>query len=179
MGDYSKFEKRLVASRDQHPLMAWDVIAMQWAAEAHENQKEQDKRLLKTLSKRHHWQFDIEEVLGVLYDALVLTDVDQKILWVNEGFRNMTGYPVSYAIGKKPSFLQGKETSPEKKRDIEMNLLQAKRFEEVILNYRKDGTKYACEIEIFPIRDRRSQLVAFLALEREVHLSKALTQNVH
>ena len=52
------------------------------------------------------------------YDALVLTDTSQNILWVNDGFKNMTGYTKKFAIGKRPSFLQGEKTSTSIKKEL-------------------------------------------------------------
>ena len=43
------------------------------------------------------------------YDALVLSDKAHKIIWVSDGFKDMTGYTKKFAVGKKPSFLQGEK----------------------------------------------------------------------
>jgi len=42
--------------------------------------------------------------------AIILTDGDKRILWVNEVFTKLTGYKLSEVIFQKPSMLQGKDS---------------------------------------------------------------------
>ena len=85
------------------------------------------------------------------YDALVLTDISQNILWVNDGFKSMTGYTRKFAMGKKPSFLQGEKTSTIVKKQLKENLEFNHTYTGSIINYRKNGELYLCKITILPI----------------------------
>ena len=80
----------------------------------------------------------------------------------------MTGYHKNYALGKKPSFLQGEKTSEATKQKIREKLKTEHGYEGSILNYRKNGEAYRCRIKIIPLYDSKKQLTHFIALEREL-----------
>ncbi len=98
-----------------HPLFCWDVISMQTVNESIAAQKQIDiKKIVQNLESRR-CKLDLELINTKSYKAIVLTDPSQFIIWVNSGFAQMTGYSRKYAVGKKPTFLQGKNTSVESK----------------------------------------------------------------
>lgn len=71
-------------------------------------------------------------------------------------------------VGGTPRLLQGPGTSREATRHLP-RLLQAEgRFLGCLLNYRKDGGEYLCEIDVRPILGRDGTPQAFIAFEREV-----------
>ena len=101
------------------------------------------------------------------YEALVVTNSKSKIVWTNNGFHEMTGYAKSYAIGKKPSFLQGANTSETVKEEMRQLLKQQIRFSTSLINYRKNGEEYDCHIEVIPLFNSENIVTHFLAMERE------------
>ena len=102
------------------------------------------------------------------YDALVVTDAELQIVWVNDGFSEMTGYTKQFALGKKPNFLQGKETSEATKREIRYHLNKKEGFQTSILNYRSTGETYLCQIKAVPIYNKNKEIVNYLAVEKEL-----------
>ena len=115
--------------------------------------------------KDSYWTSDLPvKIFQEDYDALVLTDDTQKILWVSDGFREMTGYTKKFAVGKRPSFLQGKMTSLKTKKEIREGLKNNHMFSGSLLNC---GEVYNCKINILPIyNEKRNEY--FLALEKEI-----------
>lgn len=101
------------------------------------------------------------------YDALVLTDTTQNILWVNDGFKNMTGYTKKFAIGKRPSFLQGEKTSTSIKKELRDKLAFNHTYSGSIINYRKNGQLYLCKITILPIYNLDDKLKYYMAIEKD------------
>lgn len=101
------------------------------------------------------------------YDALVLTDTTQNILWVNDGFKNMTGYTKKFAIGKRPSFLQGEKTSTSIKKELRDKLAFNHTYSGSIINYRKNGQLYLCKITILPIYNLDEKLKYYMAIEKD------------
>ena len=90
----------------------------------------------------------------------MLTDKSQKIVWVNDGFNDMTGYAKKFAIGKKPLFFKGEKTSKKLKSNSE-ELAFNHTFSGSILNYRKNGELYLCKINILPIYNLDEKLKYF------------------
>ncbi|REG94304.1 PAS domain S-box-containing protein [Algoriphagus antarcticus] len=126
-----------------------------------------DLEVLKDIAVLNNWEVDFVKELSISYQTLVLTDLEQTILWVNDGFQSMTGYAPDYAIGKKPAFLQGPNTSEVIKGRIRETLSSGGRVSETITNYKKNGSAYECQITIIPLIDSNQVITHYLALERE------------
>jgi len=147
------------------PLMSWDISN---PIHTMGSSKAKELATLMKFSEENDWQTDLTKELSGGYQALVLTNLDQRILWVSEGFHTMTGYPLEAAIGKKPSFLQGPNTSEYSKIRIRKMLAIGSRFSESIINYRKNGEEYQCQISVIPLVDLSQTTTHFLALEKEI-----------
>lgn len=97
--------------------------------------------------------------------AVILTDANRKILWVNNDFTEITGYSLSEVQGKKPSLLQGKDTEPEAIQLLRDRLNEQVKVSTQITNYRKNGDAYPCSLTIHPVFDTDQKLTNFLAFE--------------
>lgn len=119
----------------------------------------------------------LEDLIAVLTTdsetAVVVTDGELShpgptILYVNGAFERMTGYSRAELVGRTPRLLQGEKTSLATRRTLGRALRQGKRMKVALINYRKSGEPYRCEVEVFPILDRDGVLINAVALEREV-----------
>lgn len=155
-------------SRIMTPLISWDFYSQVYKENLLEAERLQDIGNVKVYANRLNWQNNIDDLFAdKTFQAIILTDLDQRILWVNKGFTAMTGYAKNEVLNKSPKMLQGEETSCNARRNIKKKLLQNKPFTEVITNYKKDGTPYKCEVNIFPLKSNNSK-THFIALERQV-----------
>lgn len=149
-----------------HPIMCWDV--------ASSNMKKVigtlDYECLEELSERYDWEMNFDILQEKKFDALVLTDAHQKIKWVSTGFKSLTGYPPTFALGKKPSFLQGIETKAEERSKIREAISRREPVKTKLINYRRDGSDYICNIEILPIFTKSNKLTHFLAIENLIEV---------
>ncbi|GAB4019207.1 hypothetical protein GCM10028808_56170 [Spirosoma migulaei] len=122
------------------------------------------------LAKAQDWKLSALIRYELLSDnwAIVITDINQVIHYVNSQFENMTGYTSQETLGRKPSFLQGVDTQRRIRHRIRQRMDRQKPVRGRILNYRKDQTPYWCQLIIRPIVNRRNQVVNFVAFEREI-----------
>lgn len=149
------------------PLLSWDIFMDGYHKRNAEALKNADLKKITELAETHGWKNNFSELLHHNdFEAIVITDLSQKIIWVNPGFSAMTGYTKQYALNKTPKFLQGTETSVVTKRKIDEKLALNQPFKETIINYRKDQSVYKCEVKIIPLYNQNT--THFLALEREV-----------
>lgn len=147
------------------PLLNWDIQSVHYFNEMKTLKRKQDILKIKEMAKKLHWKNDIDAIFEKQYfEALVLTNLEQKIMWVNDGFSEMTGYSKNEALNNTPTFLQGADTSSSSKKRIKTKLKRKTPFTEVLVNYKKDNTPYACEVKIFPLFDHA--ITHFLALEK-------------
>ena len=102
-------------------------------------------------------------------DAVVFTDLDTKITWVNGAFEELTGYSQAEMMGKKPGdMLQGESTDKETTRQIRDAIdRRASGFFE-LLNYTKSGQPYWIEIALTPLYTKEGQVEGFMAVERDI-----------
>lgn len=97
--------------------------------------------------------------------AVIVTDSERHILWVNEDFTYITGYSLSEVLGKKPSILQGPNSERDVVRRIRKGLESQVPIKDVITNYRKNGEEYPCKLVIHPIFNENRKLTNFIAFE--------------
>ena len=165
--EYNKIKKEIKTPDVIPPLLCWEFFPHAHRLRKKEAKIQTDIHSLEKLSSKYTWNINLDQILNEnTYDALVVTDINNRIIWVNNGFYEMTGYSKTEIIDKTPVLLQGEETSKRTKKIIRDHLRNKIPVKEILINYRKDGSLYKCELNIFPLNGSGS--VHFLALEREV-----------
>ncbi|GAB3886898.1 PAS domain-containing protein [Spirosoma agri] len=128
------------------------------------------------LAKSHDWDLPAAIRHDLLSGdwAVVVTDLQQIIQYVNPQFERMTGYGSHETVGRRPDFLQGTSTDPVSKQRIRKGLERKKIVIERVLNYRKNQDAYWCHIVIRPIVNRQKQIVNFIAFEQETEFDESV-----
>lgn len=98
--------------------------------------------------------------------GLIITDKHFKIIFASRNISQINGYRTKEIIGKSPTIFQGEATSSATKTRIKTALNDLKPFKEVILNYRKNGDSYWCEIEAYPMFSEKGEFLNYIALEK-------------
>lgn len=102
-------------------------------------------------------------------NAVILTDVDGRVQWVNDAFVRITGFTLEEVVGRTPgSLLQGPETDPATVEVMRKGLASGAGFDAEVLNYSKDGRKYWVSIEVRPITDEHGVFSGYMAIESDV-----------
>jgi len=113
--------------------------------------------------------------------ALCLTDPDREdnpLVWVNEGFEELTGYDAEDAIGQNCRFLQGERTDPEKAAALREGIREEEPVTVELLNYRKDGMPFWNQVDVVPIYDDEGELVHYLGSQSDVTERKEHEQDL-
>ncbi len=85
-------------------------------------------------------------------NAVILSDAEGRIEWVNRAFEQITGYTLAEVKGKFPrSFLHGAKTDKKTESLIIEQARQQKNFVGDIINYKKDGSPYWIHLNLSPI----------------------------
>ncbi|MEX8519738.1 MAG: EAL domain-containing protein [Leptothrix sp. (in: b-proteobacteria)] len=110
-------------------------------------------------------------------NAVIITDPQGRIEWVNEAFTRITGYTFDEVIGRNPGkLLQGPHSNPKTIAFMADRLRLGLGFKTEILNYSKTGREYLLEIDVQPVHDDAGQLKNFIAIERDVTESSTVLQ---
>jgi PAS domain S-box-containing protein len=142
-------------------------------------QQYREARLNRELFTKEKERSHLALVVEHASDAIIVTDRDGLITWVNTAFERLSGYKMSDVLGLKPgSFLQGEETSKQAINDIASHLREGKPVQAELINYHKDGTPYWIDIAITPIRNNHNEVEQFIAVERDSSERKNLEHSL-
>src|SRR5690348_9438621 len=106
--------------------------------------------------------------------AVVMTDLDGHIEYVNAAFTKNTGYQSAEVLGKTPRILKSGETPPTVYRDLWAAIRAGRVWHGDLVNRRKDGTLYEDAMWVFPVTDAQGQVVRLLALKEDVTKKRSL-----
>ena len=102
-------------------------------------------------------------------NAVIITDKEGRIDWVNEGFGRMNGYILKEVKGTRGEILR--KGSALKKSD-QARLEECKRtrktFNYEIVNYKKSGEKYWVQTSVTPVFNKRNEFNYFIIVETDI-----------
>ena len=102
-------------------------------------------------------------------NSVVITDLQRRITWVNDGFTRISGYTLDEVVGKVPgSFLQSEQTDPSMRRVIGEELTALRASHHVIRNRHKDGHHYWLEFEILPLYNNKGEPTGYMGVQSDV-----------
>ncbi len=107
-------------------------------------------------------------VLEHSLNAVIVTEPDSTIEYVNPAFERVTGWSREEAVGQKMSLLKSGETPRETYQELWDTVLAGRTWRGVLKNRRRDGTTYATVNVITPIVDQNGRVAKFLAVQEDV-----------
>lgn len=111
-------------------------------------------------------------------NAVIITDSEGCIQWVNEGFTVLTGYKYEEVVGNLGYLLQGKETNAEMVEAIRAKMLTRQPFCGEIYSYTKDGTGFWMSISITPTYSEKGEVQGFVAVQMDITERKAMEEQL-
>src|SRR5690606_33225061 len=81
-------------------------------------------------------------------------------------------YTADEVIGKTPGILHGPRTDRAELKRLQDAVIATKRFETVLLNYKKDGTEYWVNFTIDPVFDSLGNLSHWVSIQHDVSKQK-------
>ncbi|MGS0684560.1 PAS domain-containing protein [Nakamurella sp. GG22] len=90
------------------------------------------------------------------------------LVYANNAFTELTGYPSGDVLGRNCRFLQGAATDLRDTATLRRALRAGRDVSVVLANYRSDGSPFWNEVSISPIRDRTNQITHFVGTQTDV-----------
>jgi PAS domain S-box-containing protein len=100
--------------------------------------------------------------------AIVITDREASILYVNPAFERMTGYFAAEVIGRNPRVLKSSRQDPKYYRHLWETITAGRTWHGDLINRRKDGSLYTEEMTIAPVLDPEGRIIRYIALKYDV-----------
>jgi len=107
-------------------------------------------------------------------EAVVITDVDAKIQYVNPAFEVISGYSAESVLGKTPAILKGDQVEKEFYINMWKQLLNGQSWSGHFINKRKDGTLFEEDAVISPVFDVDGVITNYVGVKRNVTKEVAL-----
>ncbi|MBI4770135.1 MAG: PAS domain S-box protein, partial [Chloroflexi bacterium] len=138
-------------------------------ADALESQEREHKRAAETI----HLQVTALEAAA---NAIVITDREGTIQWVNPAWVALTGYTPEEAIGQNPRILKSGRQDETFYRELWETILAGKVWRSELVNRRKDGSLYTEEETITPLVDSSGRVTHFIAIKQDITERKEAEQ---
>jgi len=100
--------------------------------------------------------------------AIVLTDREGTILFVNAAWTKLTGYAPEEVIGQNPRILKSGVHGPEFYRSLWRTILSGRVWHADLVNRRRDGSHYLEEETIAPLLNAAGEITHFIGIKRDV-----------
>lgn len=112
---------------------------------------------------------ELAAVANLANDAIMVTDLDEKVLWCNPAFQELSGYSIEEIRGRRPDeFLQGVQTSPESRAELRHSIDESTPKKIEILNYAKTGHSYWIVISITVLTDENGEAYGYMAISSDI-----------
>jgi PAS domain S-box-containing protein len=106
--------------------------------------------------------------LAATANAVVITDRESNIVWVNAAFEQLTGYSRGDAVGQTPRLLKSGANPVSLYQELWGTITSGKRWRGELVNRRKDGSLYTEEMTITPLRDQAGEIAHFVAIKQDI-----------
>ncbi|AUX09055.1 PAS/PAC sensor signal transduction histidine kinase [Halalkaliarchaeum desulfuricum] len=155
---------------------------------------EGDQRWARTRGEPQHEDGEVVRVRGTIQDitdrkqreqrlqrqsraiaeapvGITISDPDQEdnpLIYANDAFAELTGYPREEILGENCRFLQGEDTDSARVAQIREAIDNEEPITIEIRNYRKDGTEFWNRLEIAPVSNDEGEVINFVGFQQDV-----------
>ena len=116
------------------------------------------------------------KALEAAANAVVITDREGRVTWVNPAFTRLTGYAPAEVLGQTPRFLKSGEHDEAFYRSMWETLLSGQVWQGELINLRKDGTLYTEDQTITPMFNDRGEISHFISIKQDATERKQAEQ---
>jgi PAS domain S-box-containing protein len=120
--------------------------------------------------KRAEGQLHLQSAaLNAAAHSMLITDRDGTIVWINPAYTALTGYSPAEAVGRNPRDLV-KSGAQDRAfyEHVWATILAGNVWHGELTNRRKDGTRYAEDQTITPVKDAQGRITHFIAIQRDL-----------
>lgn len=167
------------------PLPSWRDGTVRWIWVKGRGFFDQQGRLLKIsgiamdIDERKRAEERLRLLAAALEEAanaVVLTDSQGTILWVNSAFTQMTGYTAAEAMGKDPSLWRSDKQDAAFYEALWNTIAAGTVWRGEVVNRKKDGSLYTEEMTVAPVRSAAGAISHYVAIKQDITPRKLAEQ---
>lgn len=137
--------------------------------------------LVRDISERKRAEEHLERLAVMVEQTgeyVIISDDEERIVYVNPAFERGTGYVLSEIMGKTPRFLKSGTTPVEVYIDMWRSLTAGEIWRGRMFNKCKDGSEYLADLTIAPLKSPGGNTFGYAALQRDVSREVDLEKQV-
>jgi PAS domain S-box-containing protein len=115
-----------------------------------------------------------EAILRSVGDAILMTDPEMRIQYVNDAFTALTGYKAKEVIGQRADLVGARVASEQIKQSIILTLAKGGIWQGEAIGQHKGGHTYDATLTIAPMRDAQGNLMGYVASHQDISQRKEL-----
>jgi len=112
-------------------------------------------------------------------DAVVITDREGVIEYVNPAYEAVTGHTSAEAVGNMPSLVKSGHHDQRFYQHLWETILAGEVYSEVFVNRRKDGSVYYEAKTITPLKDGRGRITHFISTGKDITEQMQTQEKLH
>lgn len=120
----------------------------------------------------------LSQILAQSPVAIVVTDLDARITWVNTAFTALSGFSLDEVLGQNPRMFAAGQTPPEVFAGLWAALLQGRTWRGEVSNRRKHGEVYVEAEVISPLRDASGRVTHYVAMKEDITERRRLEEDL-
>ncbi len=129
--------------------------------------EQRDRHDAKILEIEQHLRLQ-STALESAANAIVITDREGHITWVNPAFTLLSGYAVEEAVRQNLRLLKSGQHEPAFYQELWTTILSGQVWHGEVVNRRKDGNLYTAELTITPVQDTRGEISHFIGISHDI-----------
>ncbi|MFO1154358.1 MAG: EAL domain-containing protein [Rhodospirillales bacterium] len=100
--------------------------------------------------------------------AVIVTDIEGRITYVNQAFVQITGFSREDAIGQTPRILKSERTPPDTHARLWATIAAGEPWEGEICNCRRSGEHYWANALISPVKDEKNRISHYIGVQVDI-----------
>jgi len=139
------------------------------------------KPFTTTISKKEAAELELDlstAIIDQTADAIIITDTDGRIEFVNPAFESSTGYSSEEVIGQNPRLLKSDRHPPSFFERMWDTLLRGEVWRGRLVNRGKDGSFIEVDSTIAPIHDKQGNIRKYFSVHHDVTAQLNLERQV-
>jgi two-component system CheB/CheR fusion protein len=123
------------------------------------------------IHQRKQAELELRKLSGVMLGAqfaVIITNLEGEIEYVNPEFTRITGYDLADVLGENPRLLKSEEPSSIDYKELWEDITSGKLWRGVLHNKKKNGESYWASVIISGIRDEKGKITHFVAVQDDI-----------
>ncbi|MHB1528760.1 MAG: putative bifunctional diguanylate cyclase/phosphodiesterase [Acidiferrobacteraceae bacterium] len=138
--------------------------------------------IIQDITERRQAETQMREFVHVVEqtdNAVVITDLQGNIQYVNPAYERITGYSRLEVLGKNAGVVKSGEHGQRFYEELWRIILAGRVFQGVLVNRKKDGSLYYAETTITPLKDADGNFVRFVSTGKDITERRKADERLH